>query len=317
MGHDHAKSTLSTRKQLNIVYFIDSAKTRSFSVSLKKVYIIAGFLAAMSLWSLGSIFIFVFLAQNAFETETELQSTRRLLFEYQVQHDRVFEKAYPLNENVALKFREKSPNDFLASSLSPNNQETSPILPKGLMAIVESDKSTITEEPPLEETNVPTAKKSPIDQKNSPNSMGRKKSTKEISSSLLDQIVLENQVLIKQGKIINLSVDMMNRDQNKKIEGYLWVIAEYTYINGEKIFVNSPESVEMAPNGKGPKNPQQSSSFAIKRFKRKSFHFKLPKDDPGELTKLTLGIVDKLGIDQREIPLTINMQIEPPEPLNL
>lgn len=317
MGQDHSKSTLSNRKQLNIVYFIDSAKTRSTSVSLNKFYLVIAILSMMALWSLGSFFIFFYLVKNTFETETELQSTRRLLFEYQVQHDKVFEKAYPLNENVALKFREESPNNPLSSSEGPRQDNASSLLPKELIAVVEPRQAEAPQEPSLNITEAPGIKNDLSSQKNAIDPKVRKKNTPSTNSDLLDQIILENQVLIKQGKIINLSLDMMNQNQEKKIEGFLWVIAEYTYQNGDKVLMNSPDSVEMDASGKGPKNPQQSSSFAIKRFKRKSFHFRLPKDDPGELTKLTLGIVDKLGMSQREIPLTINLQTEPPGPLNL
>jgi len=89
------KSFFSTQRHVNLIYFVDAAKTKTIRVSVRTasmVTIAAGFVVA---WAMASGVILIRLQAKQSDLRAELSASRSVIFEYQTQHDRVFEQAYP------------------------------------------------------------------------------------------------------------------------------------------------------------------------------------------------------------------------------
>ncbi len=310
MGQESSQlaSKAPGRRQLNIVYFIDSARTRSTSISMTKIYVIMFVCSLILFWAIASIFLLIKIARNNQEVQQHLQGVKQALFEYQVQYDQVFETAYPKSSHLISQ---------LLTSQSANNEP---------FATRETVHGTATKSPlklsSIDELLSPFPK---ADLQNpTPQANGSTKQPHDILNSsaknqsqplYLHQVKLENQSLEVLNRTLNLSVDMTNSTQPKKIEGHIWAIAEYTSKSGVKTIVTSPQYLMINPNTGLPKDPKSASVFAIKNFKRKVFQFKIPEDSDASLTKLSVGLIDKSGTMSRTIPLPLKFEPQVPGPL--
>ena len=92
---------------------------------MRKVYALIVVISIMAIWSVGSIYLLVHLTNDVLETKRELQSARRLLFEYQVQYDRVFERAYHSSENLTQRLKDASQASSSPLASEASSQKTS------------------------------------------------------------------------------------------------------------------------------------------------------------------------------------------------
>jgi hypothetical protein len=259
-------------------------------------------------WSIASIFLLIKISRNNQDFQQHLQSVKQALFEYQVQYDQVFEIAYPKSPHLISHLLA---NSSTISDPIPTLETFSRTMTKPLQKISSIDELISPfpkEDSQHHATVVSTSPKESIDHLKSP----MKSSGLQLS---LHQVKLENQSLEVQNRTLNLSVDMTNSSQPKKIEGHIWAIAEYTSKSGVKTLITSPQYLIINPMTGLPKDPKSASVFAIKNFKRKVFQFKIPEDSDAHLTKLSVGLIDKTGTMTRTIPLPLKFEPKIPGPL--
>ena len=122
----------SPRKRLlNIIYFIDSKRTRTLQISLKTAGLSVGILAVMIVWSLVASGLLV----NELLVNNHLRDhTRRLLsniFNYQTRYDNVYERAYPDQSagNAEIANNEKDSKDY-SQNTEPASKEPSQDTPE-------------------------------------------------------------------------------------------------------------------------------------------------------------------------------------------
>ncbi len=121
---------------LNIIYFVDANRTRSFKVPLKTAYWVGGFALSIVIWSsLGT----GLLMREVWLSSENMKKSRYLLeaiFQYQARYDDVYEKAYPKDTGEHLAQEKGKPNSskdpgvksLSAKTLLPGTQgEAAPI----------------------------------------------------------------------------------------------------------------------------------------------------------------------------------------------
>jgi hypothetical protein len=88
------------KRRLNVIYFVDSARTRSFSVPIGRLNVLLfGFLALLT-WSVASVALLVWLGQDRREVSERLHTALATIFEYEQRNDQVYEMAYPNGTRV-------------------------------------------------------------------------------------------------------------------------------------------------------------------------------------------------------------------------
>jgi len=85
-------------KLLNLIFFIDSEKTRSLKIEVRYLYtaVLAGIIILA--WAIGSVFLLADVLTEKSQTAIRLKNALRVVFEYQTKHDQIFENAYPGNQ---------------------------------------------------------------------------------------------------------------------------------------------------------------------------------------------------------------------------
>lgn len=297
------------RRQLNIVYFIDSAKTRSTSISITKIYATMVAFGLIICWGLASIFFIVKISKNNREIRQNLIYAKQSLFEYQIQYDHVFENAYPVSTHLIADRASDLPSVPIPTlSREPFNTpdiQIAPTWPTNLDQLISPfSKLDFVLQNEIALQLAPKTKKNPPTE-----------SSQEVGFNF-QNVKLENQHLEVQDKILNLSIDMTNMTQPQKIEGHIWAVAEYTSKDGVKTLVTSPQNLVINPSTGLPKSPKSASLFAIKNFKRKTFQFKIPSNSESGLTKLSVGLIDKTGGMSRTILLPLETEPKVLGPLN-
>ena len=93
------KSFFSTQRHVNLIYFVDAAKTKTIRVSLRTASIVMMASAVVVIWAFFAGALLLRMQAKQSDLRAELSTSRSVIFEYQTLHDGVFEQAYPeLNE---------------------------------------------------------------------------------------------------------------------------------------------------------------------------------------------------------------------------
>lgn len=96
MGKSDPDAKASSRKrQLNVIYFVDSARTRSFALSLSRLNVILFAALALLTWSVAAVFLIVWLTKDREEVAGQLRHQLATVFEYEARHDNAYDIAYP------------------------------------------------------------------------------------------------------------------------------------------------------------------------------------------------------------------------------
>src|SRR3712207_2155398 len=83
------------KRQLNIIYFVDSARTKSLSIPTFRLKLIGLLLVLLVAWSAGSAATIAWLHEGKSDLAHRLEASLATIFEYESRYDRVYETAYP------------------------------------------------------------------------------------------------------------------------------------------------------------------------------------------------------------------------------
>lgn len=83
------------RKFLNVIYFVDSNRTRSFKVQVGTASYLALAIFGFSLWTIISTFMLYQAETKTHKLTQEKKGLLATIFDYQVKYDNVYEKTYP------------------------------------------------------------------------------------------------------------------------------------------------------------------------------------------------------------------------------
>lgn len=105
------------KRKLNIVYFLDSSKSKSFQISLRTALFLVAAILGIQIWALGSIFTN---SKNVLQIQllsSENKNLRKSLFDYQTRYDGAYAAAYPDNET-------SSSSTKVNTAIAPENLPT-------------------------------------------------------------------------------------------------------------------------------------------------------------------------------------------------
>ena len=279
-------------RYLNIVYFVDSARTRSIRITLAQArWLLAG-ATGVSLWALLSVGWILSLDQILTKTRAHLATALSNIFDYQVKYDHIFDAAYPDDATQGY---------YAEGSLLPANNPTTEAAPQ------QATKPTNT----MPEVSQPQAQ---LVQSSRDQAITGATTTQVPSAALPTQspatngtaptLTMTHFKLTSQANKFLLIFDINNFNQRKKAEGYIWAVITLTNPDGTQQFLGAPDHAKFDKDGK---ITQTTSAyrFSIQRFKKKDFEFRAPHASSSKVLSAKVYFSDVSGNDQHSVDVPV------------
>jgi hypothetical protein len=263
MNNDHHKPKTEVKKRqerkryLNVIYFIDSNRTRTLKFSIGKSYFTVGLVSAALIWSIVSASLLVRDRFIIAGMESHTQSLLATVFNYQTRYDEVYEKAYPDNDSsflanaVADEKAEDDKASAAASGAMSLSAKAAPMpTPKEKAVSAPAAAQAVSTEPPLSIDN--------------------------FSPSIHDKTLL-------------IRLSLKNLSSPNKTSGSVRALAKFVDKD------NKAYSLESHPRATGDETGNDEH-FNIRYFKNKAFYFEIPKGvSSGKFLEVTVTIKDDAG----------------------
>lgn len=261
------------KKELNIIYFVDANKTHSFRIPFKIVAVIITLFCITGLWSvLSGIWVYN-KYQKSQSISDRLSQTLATIFDYQTKYNGVYEMAYP------------DKKDQEENNLGALHQQS-----------VDSQKirQKIHEQ----------------QQKEKFRSLYDSVSDGELEVSLKWDdndntwpVKIEDAVLYrgKDQKAYELNFAIRNVKSPLKTEGYIWAIATFVTVDGQKFYVGAPDGVVANNLGMPESDASTFEYYSIRYYKAKSLTFGMNKK--AFIAHIRIGMVDKKKSSIFDIPV--------------
>lgn len=258
------------KRQLNVIYFIDSDKTRSFTLSLKAFYGLGAASLTIILWALLSMQLIYSLSRSNDGQNLQIQTLLTTIFDYQTRYDQVFERAYPAAPKT------ETANTLQANELDANEE----------LRIVATDQ----EEIPLAEQGPRIISKETAEaQAKTPKAP---KAAQDVANSTLP--VMESPSISTSKAGVNVKFGIRNAPGMERSQGLLWGVAAFEKPDGSLEYVSAPEGIPMDDHGQ-PKNLDRALRFNIRFFKSKDLTFKKPLTQASVFKELTIYLRNLSG----------------------
>lgn len=210
MGNSDPDAKASSRKrQLNVIYFVDSARTRSFALPLSRLNVILFGALALLTWSVAAVFLIVWLTKDREEVAGQLRHQLATVFEYEARHDNAYDIAYP-----------------------PAGKATAAKV--AAAPVPAAAPAPVTPLPGEEPVTAATEKGSPA---------------AADAAEQGGNVTVSNPVLSAGSNALELEFDLTNKSENDRAEGFIWAVAEFKTDQGEKIFIGAPSGIQVQPDG--------------------------------------------------------------------
>lgn len=335
------------KRKLNLIYFVDSARTKSLSIPLGRLKVLIACQLFLLAWSVGSIGAIVWLLRGKIELRTQLEDSLTTIFEYESRYDRVYDIAYPADmkpdttpiagtgaskdfatdqklpvptaADTTRPVETKKPaasdmaaNDLKLKTTAPTTtavaaSAAAPV-PKSDTATARANQKPVTVVPSVAKEQ-PAVAATPADSESKSEPKPSKASDAAKSKKDLEVLIsITNPVIEPKVNELELRFDLTNRSGQARAEGYLWAVAEFQTVDGRKVFLGAPSEIDVNESGE-PRNPQLSASFGIKHYKKKSFSFPYSKQSPGIFTAIRIGVMDKSGSDRTTYHVPIDIRV--------
>jgi len=276
MGKSHPDASKAHRprpRQMSIIYFIDSARMRTLTISVGRLRLVIAGLVGLFLWSLGSVFLTVHLVSGKVQLEGRLKLALNSIFDYEVRDEHVFDLAYPQPakvQTVAALGQAPGPSASVAAG--------KPLPAAELTAVSVATKQS-------EQHGVPAlANATPV-------------------LKLVDSVKPPSQaqppipVEVRLGKArfeptpegLELRLELTNKSSSRRVEGYIYAVAEFIAASGEHLFISSPKDLMFDAAGVVV-NPHKAELFGIRRFTDKRFSFATPAGKQGAFANVRVEL---------------------------
>lgn len=251
---------------LNIIYFIDSNRTRSFKIPLRTAYWAGGLAAFVVLWSCFGTGVLVreswLASQNANKTRYLLDA----LFQYQTRYDEVYEKAYT-----------KDSSEPKIAAQDKNSQTTRKASTQSLAA------KTLPEgkgELPAQAASNAADPEFPIN--------------------------LEGVKSRLRGNELQVSFDIRNNMKPSLATGNLWGVAKFVADLDQAVsYISSPINVPLDENGEAPEF-RGGYAFSIRYFKARTMSFFAPSGVKGSFSEVRILLANDQGFKTSiNIPINV------------
>jgi hypothetical protein len=302
MSAENTDKTKPRKQFLNIVYFVESSRTRTLKIPMGQVHVLLFCALVLVGWSIASTAIISLLVNDRAELVGNLKQTMQTVFEFESLYDGVYERAYPSgklqsSKTVAGTTNQSGQVNASAQTANQKSVAASENIPK--QAAIETKQVEDTkQEPPKQQAASVTPSATPVVEEKTADPSGGKNV----------EVTVSNPVVKTTDNRLNLTFDLTNKNGSEKSEGYIWATAEFKAESGEVHILKAPLSIDA--NSKGEiADHRRASFFAIRRFKRNEFSFELLKGYTGIVVGVKIGISDKPGANKMiyDVPLGIKV----------
>lgn len=300
MSADNTDKTKPRKQFLNIVYFVESSRTRTLKIPMGRVHLLLFCALAVLGWSVASTAIISLLVNDRAELVGSLKQTMQTVFDFESLYDGVYERAYPSGKLQSSKTLASSPGQSSSRSTSQAPGQAS------------AQKTSVNENPSKQVVSAPktevVGKKEEKTAPTSPSITPAVEGNKAESNGKNVDVTVSNPVVKTSVDRLNLTFDLTNKNGSEKSEGYIWATAEFKTESGDVHILKAPLSI--SANEKGEiTDHRRASYFAIRRFKRNEFSFDLIKGYAGTVVGVKIGISDKPGANKMiyDVPLGIKV----------
>ena len=261
------------RKTLNVIYFVDSERTKSIHLPVSTVVVIFSALVGMLLWTLLSAYAGYVALNDRARLLNYARQVRNTLFDYETRFEGVYESVYPneAGKEVAAATEGAAVPQAAAPSPKPVAAQIPPAhVPEAAAA-----------EPPKEVAQQPTEATGAL----APSAPATEQKLK---------VNVDNPIFRKSTNALELKVDINNQDAKNKAEGYVWALATYKPDSGSELFVAAPKGMQIGANGETG-DPHNAQRYAIQFHKPKNFIFDAPSPGSGKFTQVRIVLQDYSG----------------------
>lgn len=297
---------------MNVIYFVDSNKTRSFRISVSRFRWLLGLGIFVLVWSLASPYLLSDAVLQRSQLKSRLHGAMATIFEYQVRYDGVYETSYPNSDEL-----------LSAAKENETNQPTEVANPKAVIA--KRSKSSPRKTTVKKETKKISTKKSSLAAKaaRKKTKTAEKLATVGSSDTSFNVKIESTKVKVKSGQV-NLSFAIRNGNSPRRAEGFVFGVAEYQLSDGGVRYVPSPSSMQVDAKTGEPKNPKEAFRYSIRYYKAKDLIFSPPAGVSGSYKSIRLVVLSKEGesstvmVDVPKEKITIPEKVQaPPAPSTL
>ncbi len=276
MGKSDPDTSAAPRKRkLNVIYFVDSARTRSFAVPLSRLNVMLFGALALMTWSVASAFLILWLSHDKEQIAERLRTSLATVFEYESRHDDVYNIAYPPAGKAAS-------TTLAAKAVPAPSTPAAPAVTPPPAPVVSDSKAEVAGQ-----TKPDAAKAEETDQ---------------------SSVVVSNPVLAAGAAALDLQFDLTNKSDAERVEGFIWAVAEFKTDQGETLFIGAPAEIGVQADGE-PEHPTKSALFNIRRFKKKGFSFPFIKNKPGMFTGVKIGVTDRSGANKTTYKVPVEIRV--------
>jgi len=295
MGKSHPDASKVQRqrtRQLSIIYFVDAARTHTLTITLGRLRLLGGAIFCLFLWSIGSVFLAVHFAQKQVQLQTRLKQALSSIFEYETHDEQVFDVAYPPVSTTPV------PAALVEASVAgvPPSvaQQTSPVAP--VLAVG------------LSQAGVPAGKPAVLANDTASSANKAAPAAPAPVQVLLGKVQFES---TQDG--LDLQMELTNKSSSRRVEGYIYAVAEFVSDQGEHLFISSPKGLKADAAGTV-FTPQKSARFGISKFKDKRFRFTVTDGMVGAFTKVRVELIGRENSSRStyefEVPVASTRPVE-------
>lgn len=318
--HASKQSGGTRRRTLNIIYFVDSARTKSIAIPMSRITVLLFGTVLLVAWSLASVGIIVYLGKDRLALAERLRGSLATIFEYESRYDGVYDTAYPAGDKAAIL------SPAVAAVAAPQLPRATPAKSgKPVEPPAGSDFAAADEEgsgdapfvgPPAQANPGGLSAKAPLAAGTAAAVAAAPKTASvageaTATASGPSPVTVSHPVLEAKHEALELRFDLANK-HGDKAEGYLWAVAEFHAESGGVTYVAAPSGFELSPAGE-PINPGKSAFFSIRRFKKKSFTFTMAKGQSGIVTNVRIGVTDRSGLKRTTYNVPVEIKIGTPK----
>lgn len=265
------RKRVERKRYLNVIYFVDSRRTRTLKYSIERTYLTVGIIAASIIWSVTSTALLIRERYVIREMTEHTQTLLGIVFNYQTRYDEVYEKAYPS--------RDTAPQMVSDSYLDEEDKEEAPA-PKP--------------EKPTETIALKAKAPPPASANASANASGSPKANAEKTEI---PISVDNFSTQLSENSLTARLSLKNLNSPSKTEGT--ITASARFVDGDNVAITLQSTPQ--PTEDGP----ATDHFNIRYFKNRSFFFEIPEGKVGRFLSVTVTLRDDKG-RQREFLYALN-----------
>lgn len=284
----------SKPKILNIIYFIDTNKTRTLRISFIWVCCFVILLLGLLIWSAISLILIKNILQQKAYLSKKLKIRLANILQYQIKYEDIYEKAYqPLNISN-IQQTQQSITSIKTDSETNTTSISSSSIPSTNTFANNSDSSNISTPSQNKKFSI-NSQPSIKNNKNDTLALETNKFTViPIESIKVDNLNIKVDIQdikywINDSNLV-VSFIIKNNKNNDKANGYLWGIATYSTKDNKEINVFTPKNILY--DNDTIMNPEVTFKYSIKYFKHKSIEFEKP-NTAGFFKSFKIGILDQ------------------------